>query len=80
MLDGCLKTLDSPAQKVAAPTPKQAQTPPRLAKTLNPIKTAAVPKATELTYPDIRTLKGEASDRVTTLLGAPAGPGAGPCR
>ncbi len=30
-----------------------------------------MPKATELTYPDIKTLKGEASDRVTTLLGAP---------
>ena len=69
MLDGCLTTLDTPAQKVAAPTPTQA--PPRLAKTLNPIEPAAAPKATELTYPDIKTLRGEASDRVTTLLGAP---------
>ncbi|MDP6896243.1 MAG: hypothetical protein QF510_04620, partial [Rhodospirillales bacterium] len=66
-----MTTSDTPAQKVAAPTPSQAQTPPRPAKTLNPIEPTAVPKATELTYPDINTLKGEASGHVTTLLGAP---------
>ena len=66
-----MTTSDTPAQKVAEPTPSQAQTPPRPAKTLNPIEPTAVPKATELTYPDINTLKGEASGHVTTLLGAP---------
>ena len=71
LLDSCLTTSDMPAQKVAAPTPTQAQTPPRPDEALNPLEPAAAPKATELTYPDIKTLKGEASDRVTTLLGAP---------
>ena len=63
--------MDTPAQKVTAPRPTQAQTPPQPAETLNPLETTAVPKATELTYPDINTLKGEASGHVTTLLGAP---------
>ena len=71
LLVGCSTTLDTPAQKVAAPPPAQVQTPLRLAKKLNPIKPAAVPKASELTYLDIKALRGETSYRVTTLLGAP---------
>ena len=68
-LSGCLTPLDTPAKRTVAPT--LAETPVQPAETLSQEKTAPVLRAAELTYPDVEALKGEASDKVTRLLGAP---------
>ena len=70
-LGGCETTLDTPLETATVPTPKQGQPPTYRPETQQLANPAAAPKAAELTYPDIETLKGKTSDRVTKLLGTP---------
>ena len=71
LLGGCLTSSEKPAQTALEPALIKAQTPNQTTELSKPTRSFSKPKVMEPIYPDVYTLKGEASDQVTNLLGVP---------